>query len=200
MLLIVARHGETVENFSRVVQGQLPGVLSEIGCAQARAAGLMLSSYDLDAVYSSDLTRAWDTARIISDFHPGKEVISEPRLREQHLGDLQGKPLYALMRSLKKNGTEMTSFDPDGGETSAKFRSRVAGVIGDLAVRHTGQTVLLVTHYGFIGMFLSIFADKAALTQTKEMTRNCAVTFAEFDGTMIRDIYYVDYAGDVAGR
>ena len=65
MKLILTRHGETVDNIKGILQGQNPGKLSENGIQQAKQLALRLKNENIDAIYSSDLARAADTAKEI---------------------------------------------------------------------------------------------------------------------------------------
>ena len=62
--LYLARHGQTVENLSRIFQGHLPGTLTEEGKKQAMELGESLRNIALDAVVSSDLQRVVDTVQL----------------------------------------------------------------------------------------------------------------------------------------
>ncbi|KAL2240321.1 UNVERIFIED_CONTAM: Phosphoglycerate mutase-like protein 4 [Sesamum indicum] len=89
--IIVIRHGETEWNADRRIQGHLDVNLNDVGRQQAAAVADRLSREPkISAVYSSDLKRAFDTAKIIAKSCGVLEVIKDPDLRERHLGDLQG--------------------------------------------------------------------------------------------------------------
>ena len=62
MKLIIVRHGETIENQAKILQGHLPGTLSNKGIEQAKTIALNLKQEKIAAIYSSDLARAADTA------------------------------------------------------------------------------------------------------------------------------------------
>ena len=65
MKLIIARHGETEENKKGILQGHLPGKLTELGIEQSKKLALRLKNEKIDAIYSSDLARASNTAKEI---------------------------------------------------------------------------------------------------------------------------------------
>ncbi len=188
MRLIIVRHGETVENSARIVQGQMQGELSDRGRAQSEAVGEALRGYRIDAAYSSDLARAWETARIIAGTPPSMKFTAEPGLREQHMGRYQGGPVSALMRRYKDVGAD---FDPEGGEPAAAFRERVRGMVDGLSARHNGETVLAVTHYGFIWTFLDEYAGDMG-GDRRLLTKNGMVTCATFEGSVVRDLWSID--------
>ena len=79
--MLLVRHGATDWNKDRLAQGQADIPLNRKGRRQARKTAAMLSSYDIDAVYASDLQRAIDTARPIATEH-GVEVVTDPAFRE----------------------------------------------------------------------------------------------------------------------
>jgi len=190
--LILVRHGETHENAAGIVQGQLPGTLSVKGIIQAEAVGSFLSTHNINAIFTSDLARAWDTARIISASFPSIAVVADPRLREQHLGRFQGGPVIRLLRVLKKEGVEMPSFDPEDGESAACLRGRVNEFLGLLSERYEGKTVCLVTHHGFIQMFLYIFASWTSSTERAESGQNGVLTFVKFKNYEVSELWRVD--------
>lgn len=64
--LILSRHGETEENKLHIMQGQLPGHLSELGKQQAEALAEMLDKEELDVIVCSDLARSYDTAMAVA--------------------------------------------------------------------------------------------------------------------------------------
>ena len=88
-VLTLVRHGETEWNAAGRIQGHLDIPLSVIGFAQSAAIGQRLGGEAFDAILSSDLERALQTARPIVR-HPGQTILRDARLRERHLGVLQG--------------------------------------------------------------------------------------------------------------
>ena len=87
--ILLARHGETDWNLERRVQGHTDRPLNESGRAQALALADRLSTESLDAVYSSDLARARETAAVIAARH-GLDVIETSDLREKDFGSWEG--------------------------------------------------------------------------------------------------------------
>ena len=141
--IIAVRHGETVENAKGLVGGHIPGKLNSKGIAQAREAAEKLSRRRIDAIYSSDLARAADTADIIAKRHPHLKVVYVRALREKNLGELQGKPR-------PDGAVHYLGMRTKHGETLGEFRKRVKRFLDRLAARCEGKTVLLVTHGGTI--------------------------------------------------
>ena len=87
--LIIVRHGQTEWNLKLIRQGHLDSPLTEMGLAQARALGERLALETFTALYSSDLGRAVQTAQLIAAA-TGHTIVTDPRLRERHLGIFQG--------------------------------------------------------------------------------------------------------------
>src|SRR5476649_965924 len=88
-LITLIRHGETTWNAERRVQGQLESPLSERGVQQAEALAQRMQFEKFDALYASDLARAYATAEKIAALTGGR-IHSDQRLRERHYGVFQG--------------------------------------------------------------------------------------------------------------
>lgn len=149
-MILLIRHGQTVENASRIVQGQLPGELSQEGIDEVRRLALRLKDFRLDAVYSSDLQRALLTAGIIMEHLEGTKLVTDPRLREQCLGIYEGKSTFRLLKRMKTEGVDISSFVPEGGERPDALLARVRDFLDEIKTRHQDGNVALVTHYGVI--------------------------------------------------
>lgn len=149
---VFVRHGQTHANSQNILQGQSESELDQTGRRQARLLALRLHQQaPFDFIYSSDLKRAYDTARYICR-KTGGEIIRSPELREWNFGELQGRERDELlrkhpdiMRSLYKTGDAV---DIPGGESRDEMEQRCQGFIETLARRHAGKRLLLVTHGG----------------------------------------------------
>ena len=158
--LILIRHGETVENASHIVQGHLPGQLSDKGREQVLWVAGKLIGEKFNAVYSSDLERAFQTTKILMEDREIPPIITDPRLREQNFGIYEGKPVMAVLRQMKREKADFITFKPEGGESFENFRNRVKSFIEDIKAKHFGHTVSLVTHFGVINILLGIFLNQ----------------------------------------
>lgn len=155
--IVLVRHGETLENAAGIVQGHSSGHLSKRGQHQAETIADLIRGEHVDAAYSSDLKRARDTAQVLVRHRPGLRVALEPRLREQHLGRLEGQSLRTLVRRMRRQRENWTTFNPPDGELHATFRSRIRSVFQELVRKHKGRTILVVTHFGVIQHFFVEF-------------------------------------------
>jgi broad specificity phosphatase PhoE len=146
------RHGETDWNMSGRWQGHADIPLNEIGRAQARrlAARLQSDGIRFDAIYTSDLQRAAETAQIIGaalDIAPR----SLPALREIDVGAWSGLTRAEVIAADSDIFTRLEAGEdlPRGGaERFAHLVERVVTAVERLAATHRGQTLALVTHGG----------------------------------------------------
>lgn len=150
---VFVRHGESVWNRRGLIQGQAeaPG-LSPKGRHQAGHIVDAVRDLDVDLVLTSDLARARETAQVVAS-QLRVPVAVDVRLRERHLGDVQGLPSSAV-NSRRYGVAEGRVVDPDaapdGGETLRQFACRVGAVLLDLARQAERSTVVVVSHGGFI--------------------------------------------------
>ena len=147
--LIVVRHGETEWNRERRMQGTTDTRLSDLGRVQASALGRHLRDHAFTALYSSDLSRARDTARAISE-HTGRKMMIDPRLQERRFGIFEGLLAAEIKTRYPEEHARFASRDPDyqvpGGESASAFTARCLGCLAEIAGRHPGEEVVVVTH------------------------------------------------------
>lgn len=156
--LLLVRHGETEWNVRRRYQGQSDVPLSELGKQQAALIAKRLAGQTIDAIYASDLERAWETARIIAN-KCNLEVFSEPRLRELKFGILEGLTFEEAEEQYPEMiAAWLEDFNntPEGAETIDLFNARVVSLLDDLKGKHNEQVVLLVGHGGSLSETLRI--------------------------------------------
>ena len=126
-LLFLFRHGETDWNREGRLQGHTDTSLNATGLAQAEALTERLRPHRLDAVVSSDLARAWTTGRIVAE-GLCVPLISEPGLREAHIGEAEGLYWPEVKSRFGETLTERWFTDDDaafpGGETGLVTRTR----------------------------------------------------------------------------
>jgi len=149
----MVRHGETVWNTEKRHQGHLDSPLTKTGQAQGQALAERLAGFNLQAIYSSDLMRALDTARLI-DPHRQLPIQSDTRLRERHFGIFQGLTLEEVRLRYPFEYERHQSHDPDyvipGGESLRQFYRRTTEAFAELVGRQEEGTILAVTHGGVL--------------------------------------------------
>lgn len=149
------RHGETAWNRDGRLQGWQDIALNEAGVAQAAQLAERIAALDtsFDALYSSDLQRAYHTAEPVSSALTLR-IRTEPGLRERSYGVLEGLALARIDELAPEAAAARRSRDPDrpleAGESLGQFQSRILATVEDLAQRHSGERVLAITHGGVL--------------------------------------------------
>ena len=147
--LVLVRHGETDWNVEGRYQGQADPPLNERGRRQARRVGRELGRLGLDAIYSSDLSRAYDTALEVAKA-ACLDVRVDARLREIHQGEWQGLLVAEIERrypeAFRRWRVDPTSVTPPGGEDLFQLEVRVLASAHELVNSHPGQRVAIISH------------------------------------------------------
>ena len=150
MRLLLIRHGETPWNRQRRVQGcRSDTELGQRGKEQAEKIALVLRKQRVDAIYSSPLKRAVDTAKAIAQACGlGVNVASD--LREIDAGELEGLSQEELRKRYKEFWKEWRESDPSfplpGGESLEGLQRRAWGEIERIIERHPEETVAVIGH------------------------------------------------------
>jgi len=146
--LILARHGETVWNIEKIYRGRADVNLDEMGIKQAELLGNYLSHWGLEAIYSSPLRRALETANIIARYqkigvHIAEDLIDFDYGEWQSLPEQEAKRLYPTLHNEWHNNPHKVKMP--GGESLEDVRRRVIKVVNDVLARYQGS-VVLVSH------------------------------------------------------
>ena len=155
--LLLIRHGETVDNVNKIMQGQTQGQLTAGGVEQARLLGERLRTRHIDAFVSSDLRRAVDTCVEIAAPHLGGDrqaalsaIVQTPLLRERDWGSFTGRYIPDL------KDARWT----DDIETVEAMRQRARQFLDLMRNSYAGKTIAAVGH-GIINKAIqSVFCDK----------------------------------------
>ena len=154
--LIIVRHGQTEWNIAGIRQGHLDSRLTSKGVAQAKSLGQRLAREKFSALYSSDLGRAVQTATAIAEI-TGHEIVTDPRLRERHLGIFQGLNADQITERYPEERRLLRTLGPEyvipGGESMRQQVERNVAYLDDLARKHVGETIVVVTHGGVVSGF-----------------------------------------------
>lgn len=168
----LVRHGETDWNIERRLQGQIDITLNDTGRRQADRLSRALAQADtrFSALYVSDLARARQTAEAIAH-RTGLQVVATPRLRERHFGFFQGMTYAEAEIRMPEAYRQFKSRDPGyvpgSGESLDVFSRRVREVLDDIARRHPGESVLLVSHGGVLDIAYRL-AGSVPLTRPRD--------------------------------
>jgi len=146
--LILARHGETVWNVEKIYRGRMDVNLDEVGIKQAELLGKYLSNWELEAIYSSPVKRAIDTANIVARYqkigvHIAEGLIDFDYGEWQSLPEQEVKRLYpALLNEWHHNPHKVRM---PGGESLEDVGRRAIEVVNYVLSKYQGS-VVLVSH------------------------------------------------------
>ena len=138
--LLLVRHGETDWNRELRIQGSSDTELNERGREQARELASELADVELDAVYSSDLRRARETAEIATAGR-GLDIRLDRDLRERFFGSWEGLTRFEVAE-------RFPDLEHHDGETDQQVRERVLAAVHRIVAAHPGEEVLVVSHGG----------------------------------------------------
>jgi probable phosphoglycerate mutase len=196
--LILLRHGETEWNLSGRWQGQAADTpLTKLGREQARIVASRLRSYPIRAIYSSDLLRAFETAQIVGELL-GVALMADPALRESDIGAWTGLTWDQITVRFPDEVAAMFSGQEvrrGGGESYGELQARLAAAAEQIAARHPGQTVLLVSHGAALRSLVAHALD-ASLAQMHRIAigGNTALSVVQMRGGRLRLVSYNDTA------
>ena len=154
--IYLIRHGETEWNKTGRLQGNANILLSPEGVRQAKLLAEHTPFHTVDAIYSSDLSRAVKTAEILAEKF-NLPVIQERGFRETNFGDWEGRPLSELAigdDSFKYFFTKPDKVHPKNGETFLQCQARVMTALEEIVAEHDNQSVVVVSHGAAIRLIL----------------------------------------------
>ncbi|MTI48150.1 histidine phosphatase family protein [Sporosalibacterium faouarense] len=147
--LYIVRHGETEWNKKGKTQGMLDSSLTDLGIIQANRLANRLSEEKINHIYTSDLSRAHDTANIISK-KLGLKLNVAKELREMNFGCWQGLTKKERKANYPKEHivwhSEPHKASIEGAETLLQVKERTLDLINRLKIEHRDENVLLVSH------------------------------------------------------
>ena len=180
--LLMVRHGESTWNREQRIQGQLDPPLTDRGLVQGGEVAERLSGHEVVALYTSDLTRARQTAQLIAE-QVGCEPIVVSWLREIGLGSWEGKTSHDLIEEYPELwhawAREPSWNLVPGGEGAAAFERRVNEAVQELFSRHPEGDILCVTHGGVIQVALGTVVGRASDGIFPFLIENCSLTVLE---------------------
>lgn len=152
MKLFVLRHGETNENITGMMQGDMDTVLNEKGCNQALSVRDKVLENNIDLVISSPKKRAIKTAELAA---PNIPLILDDRLRSRNHGEFEGMRRDEInindYWNIKKNNQYIKA------ESVQDLFDRVESLLKDVKEKYNDKNVLLVTHSGIVRILYYYF-------------------------------------------
>ncbi len=154
--LYLVRHAESTWNAEGRVQGHADPPLSERGLAQAERLAERFRGEPIDALYSSPLERARQTAERIAEATALATQIDD-RLKEHDMGLFTGLVWREIVEQFPEFSRAWMerAMDMPGGEKQAAFHMRATGVMQDIAARHPDGQIVVVSHGGILGEYLA---------------------------------------------
>jgi probable phosphoglycerate mutase len=143
-MLILLRHGRTVANASRLLQGRVDHPLDEHGVLQASAQAAAIGP--VDRILSSPLLRAVQTAEAVAARSPGVEIEVDERFVELSYGEWEDRPLSDVPAEEWARWRKDPDYAPPGGETLATLDARVRAACEHLVPAAEGERVVVCSH------------------------------------------------------
>lgn len=189
--LYIIRHGRTVWNAAGKIQGSADIELTEDGREGARITGKVWENENLhfDAVYSSPLKRAFETAQIVSAY-TGLSVQADARLREMGFGVLEGAEVFHITDS-EADPLHGCFFDhpecyvtPENGESFEELGMRAKSFLDELFEKYTNNERILIVAHGAMNKALMRVMKKSPLEEfwAGKLQKNCGVNIVRTDG------------------
>lgn len=181
--ILIIRHGQTDWNAAGRWQGMAQIPLNQVGIAQADALAEHLKDRPITAVYTSDLSRAKETADRIAERHQ-LSPHADPRWRELNMGAFQGLTYAEIVAKYPEEARSMKQdymgFSAPEGETRRQLQSRVYEAYLDIVKQEKGPEIAVVTHGGTIRvLLLKLFEGHEEANVPIE---NTSITIIETDG------------------
>jgi probable phosphoglycerate mutase len=171
--VVVIRHGETDWNVATRIQGHTDIALNARGRWQAERLAQALAEEAFDAVYTSDLQRARDTATPFARASSAT-LMEDTGLREREFGAFEGLTFEEIAQRWPEAAQRWRqrdpAFGPEGGETLQAFYQRSVAVVERLVQRHPGGAIAVVSHGGVLDCL-----HRAATRQSLQAPRTWAV-------------------------
>ena len=188
------RHGESQANEKNVFIGHTDLALTDLGRQQAQVTADYLKDITPDLIYSSDLQRAYYTARATARLH-GMEVNIDQGLREIYAGQWENVPFEVLQVQRRDSYNiwlqDIAHARCDGGESVPEVGSRVADTVKKLAQKHENSVIFIFTHATPIRTFaVHAMGKRFDELEVLPWPSNASVTKAEFDGQSFRLLEY----------
>jgi broad specificity phosphatase PhoE len=200
---IMIRHGFSVANNEKRFSGHSDFPLTDRGRLQAEKCAEALKGEHIDAIYASDLSRAFETALPVAKSH-SLTVIPHKGLREIYAGEWEGKSFFELDEKYSKSfdvwKSDIGHVRPDGGESVAELYDRILTTLGEIAAENEGKTVCIATH----ATPIRAVCAAAECGNVADMSRiawvpNASISLFEYENGRFTAIYTgrADHLGDL---
>ena len=194
--IYLIRHAEAEGNLYRRIQGHWDGSITALGLQQIDALAQRFRHEHIDALYCSSLSRARVTAEAITRYHD-VSAVATPRLTEIRMGVWEGRAWgdveHEFPEQMRYFNTDPEKWSVPGGEPIREVQKRMTRAIQDLAARHDGQTVAVVSHGMAIRAYLcTVLGIPNSEMSTLPYGDNTSVSLLLVDGERTTVEYYND--------
>lgn len=174
--LLLARHGETVWNVEKRLQGQDDSQLTDKGVVQAKQLADKIAAQNISRVFSSTLGRAQATADITTT-HTAFKFQTMQGLEERSFGQWQGKHFAALTNQpyYQEIFHQVTTHTPPQGESAKQVATRFKKALKRILVQHPNEHCLVISHGEILRCFLSTISTNIVGDAYKEFTNGCVI-------------------------
>ncbi|MFA4820163.1 MAG: histidine phosphatase family protein [Candidatus Aenigmatarchaeota archaeon] len=179
MRLILVRHGETVGNVKSIAQGHVQGSLTKKGVKQAKLLAEELKKYKIDVIYSSDLQRATNTAKIVSKYHKNVKINHTKILRERSMGIFENKHMKFVLAHRENSKLPRHLWRPPKGESYEDIQKRVIKFLEKIKKKHANDTVLFVAHGMVNRIIIRTLMKKSLRNAHKTEQENTCINILE---------------------
>ncbi len=191
--IYLIRHGTTDDNVKGVFQGRKNVELGAMGKSQVEYLCRWSKKVALDAVYTSPLRRAEETAEALCKHRMHLAPIWEDGLIEIDVGDLEGKTraenLISYPEQMRQIKEEPSKFIAPQGESSKEVYDRMVATIDKIVKENEGDTVAVVSHGFAIQLYLGYVKGIPFEEIQREIVGNASITCIEFQGGKVRAVY-----------
>ncbi len=197
-ILYLIRHGETGGNFEGRFQGIVDNPLNENGIRQAQMLGTAFSAAKIDALYTSPLIRAKQTAGIIAEMHGMEKLkpVVEPGLIELNGGLLEGRKFSELSKEypevIQSMYTRPAALECPGGESMRQVSERITKTIQKIVSQNKGRTIVAVSHGIIISAYIHFASGKPFEEMSNGMVANASVSKFLYNDDLIVCMEYAD--------
>lgn len=189
--ILLIRHGESEANRKNIFAGHIDPDLQDTGVLQAKlTAQYIKENYRVDKIYSSDLKRAYNTAKQLAELID-LEIITDKGLREIAAGEWEGVVFDDLIKiypdDFKKWMDDIGNAGCTGGETVKELTERVFSTVEKIARENDGHTVAIASHATPIRTIITMIKYGIIDRMNDvEWVSNASVTELEYDNGNFR--------------
>lgn len=178
-IFYLMRHGQTLFNVRRKIQGVCDSPLTKLGKKQCEKAGEYFKDIEIDHYYSSTSERASDTLEIVTDYKVPYTRLKG--IKEMNFGVFEGESEDLFTPNFDSNSE---FFVPFGGESIEDVTKRMVNTCTEIMEKDDHEVVLAVSHGVACTYFLNVWADAAKII--KNGMPNCTIFKYEYEDKKFR--------------